>query len=237
MLKIVVGCLVVISMFAGSQAEQATRITIERYQPDIIKNDSVIAPAKSEFDTLWLGESKARSYTSGSYQYLIVDGKGGDLLSIYPKFETYQLYDRQGNWMNKDLPTQVERDLQKGMAAISPDIRLTIHATEELDTIRGVQCRRFEFFDEDKFGTKVSDVWISERHESQIDLFHKIYYGLTLFVDGHEFVEEELKQIRGLPMLGVLRGNVRRTEAIIAIDTVAVDSNFFEIPAGYEEYK
>ena len=236
MLKILVGCFIVFSMCTGSQAEQAMRIMIESYQPPILGKDSTYSVEKYDTTTIWIGALRARNDETRSPYRFITLNDSSVLYLLQPKFEVYKVFARAGD-SSRDTALTPEQDMEMGLGQLRKVEVWSINPTADTSTIRGVHCHRFDFRMTSEFGEHISDVWISDNREQQISAFHLAHHHLSFHLDGHESIESALQKVYGYPMLKVSRGNVRRTEAIIAIDTVAVDSNFFEIPVGYEEYK
>ena len=226
----------VFSMCAGSQAEQATRIMIESYQPPILGKDSTYSVEKFDTTTIWIGALRARHDETRSPYRFITLNDSSLLYLLQPKFEVYKVFTRAGD-SSRDTALTPEQDMEMGLGQLRKVEVWSINPTADTTTIRGVHCHRFDFRMTSEFGEHLSDVWISDNREQQISAFHLAYYHLSFHLDGHGSIESALEKVHGYPMLEVSRGKVRRTEAIIAIDTVAVDSNFFEIPVGYEEYK
>lgn len=232
-------CLVLLVLIGGSvvRAEDVTRIRIVHYQPPIPKAESGIWPEKYDTTTLWIGRALGCNKRTNLQFYTVVNLSSGQMMKINPKFEIYQVYDRAGMWRHDTSQTESARDFAIGIALASPDIVVSIRRTLEQDTIRNELCHKYELEETTEYGASLRDMWISDRECTFVESFFFTYLDMSFFLTGHESLEQSLKQIRGLPMLETSRGLVRRTSEIVSIDTASVDSTFFNIPAGYEEYK
>ena len=222
---------------AHCYSQTTTRIIIENYSPQSVWMNGSIREESYDTITIWLSEQKFRTEETLFDYHILGKGDYGDMYFVYPKFEIYQLYDRAGKWRPKRGVGEESQDLVAGLATVTPDQNWTIVATGDTLTVNKIACHRFEFVNHNLHGTDTSDVWISDVENILVPDFHRAYYNIAFMLTGHETLLEGLKKVRGFPMLTSYRGTSRKTSKVVAIDTVAVDSTFFSLPATFEEYK
>ncbi|MGB5139401.1 MAG: hypothetical protein WBP29_12785 [Candidatus Zixiibacteriota bacterium] len=220
-----------------SYSQTTTRIVIESNRPQGVWENGSIREESYDTTTIWLSEQKFRVEETLFDNHVLGDGDSGDVYFVWPKFEIYQLFDRGGKWRPQRASGEAAQDLMAGLTALTPDQKWTIAATDDTMTVNNISCHRFEFTNQDLYGTHISDVWISDLENPLVPDFQRAYYNSAFMLTGHETLEEGMKKVHGFPMLEISRGTNRKTSRIIVIDTVTVDSAFFSVPADYEEYK
>ena len=237
MLKTLFTLAICVLVFAACFAEQVTRIVIEVYRPQGLWENGKIREESYDTTTVWLSKHKYRVYESLFDTYVLGDGDTSDIYVVWPKFEIYKIIDREGKWRPQHASGEGAQDLMAGLASLTPDQNWTIVATRDTLTVNSILCHRFEFTEMDLYGTHTSDVWVSDVENPLVPEFQRAYYNVSFMLTGHESLEEGLKKVRGFPMLTISQDTSRTTSKIVVIDTVVVDSAFFSVPAGYEEYK
>ncbi len=230
-------CVISLALATACFAEQVTRIVVEVYRPQGLWENGSIRKESYDTTTVWLSKQKYRVYESLFDTDVLGDGDAGDVYIVWPKFEIYKIIDREGKWRPQRTSGEGAQDLAAGLAALTPDQNWTIVATGDTLTVNSIRCHRFEFTKKDLYGTHTSDVWVSDAESPLVPEFQRAYYNVSFMLTGHESLEEGLKKVRGFPMLTISQDTSRTTSKIIVIDTVVVDSAFFSVPAGYEEYK
>ena len=237
MLQTLVVIILLLVSASHGNSQTTTRIVVEVYRPQGIWENGSIRKESYDTTTVWLSKQKYRVYDSLFDTDVLGDGDTGDVYIVWPKFEIYKIIDREGKWRPQRTSGEGAQDLTAGLAALTPDQNWTIVATGDTLTVNNIRCHRFEFTKKDLYGTHTSDVWVSDAESPLVPEFQRAYYNVSFMLTGHESLEERLKKVRGFPMLTISQDTSRTTSKIIVIDTVVVDSAFFSVPAGYEEYK
>lgn len=198
--------------------------------------DSGLVPTKPDTLRVWLAASARYESTENQGRFGgIVDRASGCYFNLDHRAEVAQVYDGEGLWLRAAHPAMSESGLRKGIGLLRPEYEVRVAQTERDSVIFGRRCLRveLEWIDNLLGYHGFEELWLDTTDNCDISLFLRAIHGVKFYLDGHELLEEELNQLRGLPVLRRVLARVTHSYCLIADQITQVSSDFFQIPKDY----
>ena len=207
-------------------------------------------PAKDEVSVMWISDDRGRIDTGEDYSMIIRLDKnimyGVDHTRMqYTEMPFGSLDDIVSHSLaQSDLSDEEQAEAQKVMKGFMGMMKIEAEVTEtpEKKNIKGWDCRKYIMKTKMMGMGGTSEIWATEKIKINYDLYRSLGAAFLAKQPGAEKLFEEMKKIKGIPVMTVLTSSamgaeVKSTEEFIEAQEKGAPAGTYEIPEGYKKTK
>ena len=203
-------------------------------------------PEKNDTTTMWLTEGMAYS-TMGDSASVIFYLERGEICFINHEEKQYSLMPMDlGEIIDEVLEKEDEEarqmaEVMKGMAsAIMGSVEISVTPTEETRKIGDWDCTKYNVDLSMAMMKSKQELWATEDIEVDYTMFQAVSSGMMAQMPGFDKVLEEMKQIKGIPVMSTATASIMGSEMVTTTELIEyaekdAPDGIFDIPEGYKK--
>jgi len=203
-------------------------------------------PEKNDTTTMWLTEGMAYS-TMGDSASVIFYLERGEICFINHEEKQYSLMPMDlGEIIDEVLEEEDEEarqmaEVMKGMAsAIMGSVEISVTPTEETRKIGDWDCTKYNVDLSMAMMKSKQELWATEDIEVDYTMFQAVSSGMMAQMPGFDKVLEEMKQIKGIPVMSTATASIMGSEMVTTTELIEyaekdAPDGIFDIPEGYKK--
>ena len=204
--------------------------------------------AQDEIQKVWISKDKIKSESGDQTVLILVNEK--KILVLNHEDKTYmEMPMGMGNRMDEAMQGRSEEEKQEmqeymQMAKGMMNFEITVTPTSESKKINKWNCKKYNQVVKMGMGPINSEIWATEELEMDYELFAQYSTAMMAtkpgFSDSFEKAVEEMKKIKGVPVLtkttmNMMGMQMNSTQELIEFKQTKAPAGTFDIPKGYKK--
>ena len=203
-------------------------------------------PAKVDTSATWLAEGKARMDQGDTATVIMLFDKNVVYMIDHSKKSYAEMsLDALGDITKmmgideNDEEGKAQLEMMKGMMSMM-QMKVTVKATDETRKIRDWNCKKYIVSASMGMGKVETETWATEDAKIDFDTFREISQAFKGFLPGYKEVLEEMKKIKGFPVMSTAKVDMMGTQIqnvseVIEVADKAAPAGTYELPEGYKK--